>query len=105
MASRWEGLTPVQKANLLRAKMDFLVLCMLDFVIIPTIGEPDDDDSWWEKMFKYQLRRLSMEAHALSPIIPFSFLSNLTSIINRPIAATAAIEDILSLMNPENYTK
>ena len=53
MASRWDGLTPVQKANLLRAKMDFLTLCMLDFVIIPTVGEPDDDDSWWEKMVKY----------------------------------------------------
>lgn len=53
MASRWDGLTPVQKANLLRAKMDFLVLCMLDFVAIPTVGEPDDDDSWWEKMIKY----------------------------------------------------
>jgi len=53
MASKWDGLTPVQKANLLRAKMDFLVLCMLDFVVIPTVGEPDDDDSWWEKMVKY----------------------------------------------------
>lgn len=105
MASRWDGLTPVQKANLLRAKMDFLVLCMLDFVVIPTVGEPDDDDSWWEKMIKYQIRRLSMEAHALSPIIPFSFLSNLTSIINRPIAATSAAEDVLSLINPETYTK
>lgn len=46
-----------------------------------------------------------MEAHALSPIIPFSFLSNLKGIINRPIAATSAAEDLLSLMNPENYTK
>lgn len=106
LASRWNELTPTEKANIRRALTEtghFLAV----IAIIGLIEWSDDDDRpWIVRMAEYQARRLYTELGALIP--GKTMISEGFKLLKSPAAGINTIENLLNLtalLNPWNYTE
>ena len=55
-------------------------------------GDIDDDDNWWERFYKYLLKRLRKEINAGTPI---GIITESKSIIKNPIPIIKTMEGIV----------
>ena len=102
IATRWDELDDVEKANLKRciAETGLMVILMVQNL---ALGEyKDKRGSWAYRNLIYQTKRMLMEVRASTPLSGFGpqgFIANLVNMLNSPVAAIATIEDIVTLMD------
>lgn len=106
IGSRFNELTPTEKANIIRACTEvanFGVICLSIFAL-ENYGDDNKEKSYFLSMLEYQLRRLRTELGALIP--GKSMLEEGLRIIKSPAAGIRTLEstlDLIGIINPGNW--
>lgn len=102
LATTWNSLDKVEKANLMRA---FTELRMFVYMMVGAMlgfGQAKKGDGYWgQKLFAYQFNRLKTEVGASFPL-NLEFANNAMTIIQSPAAAIGTLQDIVDLINVSN---
>lgn len=84
-------LTDQDKVNLRKALTEYIMLGILMGLSLVS-GDINDDDNWWERFYKYLLKRLRKEVNAGTPV---GIITESKSIIKNPIPIIKTMEGIV----------
>lgn len=92
-AAKWSSLSDRQKYNIKRCLLGEVPIILALFGFSQVLGDEDDHKGeWWYRFLMYQTKRLLMDEWASFPI---GAIAESRKFIQRPIAATSTIEDLL----------
>lgn len=100
IGTRWNELSPHEKANLKRALTEISTFASLAAAIAAIGPAKDHKGKWTERMAIYNLKRMYLETGAAVPW--FSFFDNMFTIIKSPAAALNTVDNIIDILNITN---
>lgn len=90
--THWNELKEDQRSNCRRAMAELLLLA-ISIGIDLSIGDPDDKNKgWWTRMLMYQVKRSKVDILGSTPV---GIITEGTTILNNPIAATNVVNGLL----------
>lgn len=97
--TRWNQLTPMERANLQRALTESAILVTLIVLSRIGLGHDPKHRSWFEAMCMYQIQRCKLETGASTPLYAAGFLKNIFTIVNSPAASINTVQKLAPLLN------
>lgn len=100
VAEVWHGLNDYEKLNLYKILSEMTIMLALSLLIRGAFAGDDDDDDEMSRLaqfYKYQLKRTYMEIASTMPIFPIDMYKNTTTMLQSPMAAIKATNNIMNL--------
>lgn len=95
-------MTPADRANVKRAlyELGYVIAATIGFSIMGKTGFGDEDDPYWQRMAKYQMRRTVTEVGAFTPVLlPFEMLT----LVNSPSASLDYLDKFTGFLKVGKY--
>lgn len=91
-AAHWNELTEYQKSNIRQARAEILIWLLCNLLDGAGVGDIDDADDYFDRILKYQFKRLQLEIEAT---VPFSMPIQIWTLLNSPFPAMNTVKGLL----------